>query len=154
LLRRPSLVALLDAPRTGRQVRVVEGWQFLSRGRLPVLALPGRDLQDVHCVDFLECATVRLADEEVDDYCAGKTASCKHVAISIVNGGGDVRGDYGFLLAKKGCTRKRSKEKTGKNVEEEEEEEEESGLQKEIKKFHVQLLAVAKAMALARYLDG
>lgn len=44
LLGCPGLVALLDTPRSRRQVRVIQRGQLLVGGRLPMLALPWCDV--------------------------------------------------------------------------------------------------------------
>jgi hypothetical protein len=91
VLRRTRLLLLVDTPCAWRQIRAVQIRQILARRRVPVLALPRRDAQDVHGVDFLERAAVGLAHEEIHDDRAGETAAREDVAVAVVDGGGDVR---------------------------------------------------------------
>lgn len=58
LLRRSCLVALLNAPCSRRQERVVQRWEVFIRRRFPVLALPRRHVQNVHGVNLLEGSAV------------------------------------------------------------------------------------------------
>ena len=62
---------------------------------LPLGALPGRDVQDVHGVDFLEGTALGLVDEEVDGEDTGEAASGEDVAVGKVDGVGDEGGEEG-----------------------------------------------------------
>ena len=58
-------------------------------GGLPLGALPRGDMQHVHGVDFLEGTALGLVDEEVRDEDACEAAAGEHVAVGVVDGGGD-----------------------------------------------------------------
>lgn len=63
--------------------------------RLPLRTLPGRNMQDVHGVDFLEGAALGLVDEEVDGDDAREAAAGEDVAVGEVDGAGDEGGEEG-----------------------------------------------------------
>ena len=62
---------------------------------LPLGALPGRNVQDIHGVDFLEGAALGLVDEEVDGDDTGEAAAGEDVAVGKVDGVGDEGGEEG-----------------------------------------------------------
>jgi hypothetical protein len=76
-------------------VQSVRGDKVLALGRHPLGALAGRDVHDVHCVDFLEGAAAGLAEEEVDDDGAEEVAGGEDVAVAVVDGAGDEGGEEG-----------------------------------------------------------
>lgn len=43
-------------------------------------------MQDIHCVNLLQRATIAFAKEEVDDNCAEEIACCEDIAILVVDG--------------------------------------------------------------------
>lgn len=81
------------AATTGRQVEVV-GVDRLVKGR-PGLGLPWHNTEDVHGVDLLKGALLRLVDEEEGDQDTEEAAAGKDVSILVANGTGDPRGEEG-----------------------------------------------------------
>jgi hypothetical protein len=88
-------IRLTDTPRARGQVQSVRGDKVLALGRHPLGALAGRDVHDVHGVDFLEGAAAGLAEEEVDDDGAEEVAGGEDVAVAVVDGAGDEGGEEG-----------------------------------------------------------
>jgi len=89
-------IRLTDAPRTRRKMQSIGSDELLALGRDPLGALAGRDVHDVHGVDFLEGAAAGLAEEEVDDDGAEEVAGREDVAVAVVDGGGDEGGEEGY----------------------------------------------------------
>jgi hypothetical protein len=88
-------IRLTDTPSARCQMQSVRGDKVLALGRHPLGALAGRDVHDVHCVDFLEGAAAGLAEEEVDDDGAEEVAGGEDVAVAVVDGAGDEGGEEG-----------------------------------------------------------
>jgi hypothetical protein len=88
-------IRLTDAPRTRSQMQSIGSNELLALGRDPLGALAGRDVHDVHGVDFLEGAAAGLAEEEVDDDGAEEVAGREDVAVAVVDGAGDEGGEEG-----------------------------------------------------------
>jgi len=90
-----SCISLTDIPGAGSQVESIGGDEILALGRDPFGALAGRDVHDVHGVDFLETAAAGLAEKEVDDDGAEEVAGCEDVAVAVVDCAGDEGGEEG-----------------------------------------------------------
>jgi hypothetical protein len=88
-------IRLTDAPRARSQMQSVRGDEVFALRRNPLCALAGRDVHDVHCVDFLEGAAAGFAEEEVDDDGAEEVAGGEDVAVAVVDGAGDEGGEEG-----------------------------------------------------------
>lgn len=88
-------VGLANIPRARRQVQGIRSDEVFALGRDPLCALAGRDVHDVHGVDFLEGAAAGFAEEEVDDDGAEEVAGREDVAVAVVDGAGDEGGEEG-----------------------------------------------------------
>jgi hypothetical protein len=86
LLRCSRLSLLVNAPGSWCEICAVQIGQILARCWVPVLGLPGCDADNLHGVNLLKRTAVGFADEEVNDSCAGETASGKDVAVTVVDG--------------------------------------------------------------------
>jgi hypothetical protein len=62
-----SSIRLTDAPRARRQVQRIGRNEVFALRRHPLGALAGRDVHDVHGVDFFQAAASGFTQEEVDD---------------------------------------------------------------------------------------
>ena len=88
-------VCLFDGSGAGPQRQRVGGDEVLALGGRPARALPRLDVENVHCVDFLEGAALVLAEEKVDDEGAGEVAGCEDVAVAVVDVACDEGGEEG-----------------------------------------------------------
>lgn len=86
-------LALVEVARARLEVHAV-GVDGLVEG-LPGLGLPGDDSKDVHGVDLLEGAALRLVDEEEGDQDTEEAAASEDVSVAVANGGGDPGGEEG-----------------------------------------------------------
>lgn len=89
IIRMRSLrhTTLCKAATTGRKVHVVRVDGLVER--LPLLGLPGNNAQNVHGVDLLERALLRLVDEEEGEHHAEEAAAGEDVAVLVADGAGD-----------------------------------------------------------------
>lgn len=88
-------IRLTDTPRARSQVQRIGSNEVFALGRNPLCALAGRDVHDVHCVDFFQAAAAGFAEEEVDDDGAEEIAGGEDVAVAVVDGAGDEGGEEG-----------------------------------------------------------
>jgi hypothetical protein len=90
-----GLMPLLNISPALAEIQVIRGHQLAGITRLPLCALSGRNMGQVHGVDFLESALAGFHEEEVDYDCGEKVAASEDVAEGKVNVSGDERGEEG-----------------------------------------------------------